>query len=106
MRFKYSAASSVVNKLYILDTKWKQPDGMYPVDSDLHQLYVYFKYFGAEKVALLYPSTSSISHSVRKGTFYDGSNTSCDLMLLPVPKWNGSGKLWQLEIANMVKAWL
>lgn len=92
-------------RVFILDTKWKQPDGMYPADGDLHQMYVYYKYFGAEKVALLYPSTC-ITQPLLKGTFSDGSQTSCDLMFLPVPKWNGNGNRWQQEIANAVMAWL
>ena len=92
-------------RVFILDTKWKTPDRMYPTDSDLHQMYVYYKFFGAEKVALLYPS-SDTTQPFLKGTFSDGSQTSCDLLFLPVPKWNGNGNRWQQEIANAVLNWL
>lgn len=94
---------------YILDTKWKQPEKMYPADSDLHQMYVYFRYFNAKKVALLYPS-SDTNTPIKKGTFTE-SRTACDLMLLPVPKPEKkdskfNGKQWQMKIANSIEEWL
>ena len=96
------------DELVILDTKWKQPENMYPSDSDLHQMYVYYRYFGAKKVALLYPSSDN-THPIRRGTFSedsDGTRASCDLMLLPVPTWQGSGREWQEGIAKYIHSWL
>ena len=96
------------DELIILDTKWKQPEKMTPSDSDLHQMYVYYKYFGAKKVALLYPSSDN-THPIRQGTFSedsDGTKASCDLMLLPVPRWKGRGKMWQEEIAQAIQSWI
>ena len=92
------------NKKVVLDTKWKQPDKGYPSDSDLHQMYVYFKYFDAQKVALLYPS-SETSPQIYKGTFAE-SGASCDLMYFPVPVWKGNGKAWQTAIGDAVEKWL
>ena len=91
-------------KVFILDTKWKRPDGYYPADVDLHQMYVYYRFFGALKVALLYPSSDTVK-PILNGYFSDDSHASCDMIFLPVPKWNGNGKQWQQEIANTVKNW-
>ena len=92
------------SKMIVLDTKWKRPDKGYPSDNDLHQMYVYFRYFHANKVALLYPSTDK-SPIVIKGTFTE-SGTSCDLMYFPVPDWQGNGKAWQSAIGKTIEAWL
>ncbi len=92
------------NKMVVLDTKWKCPDRGYPSDNDLHQMYVYFRYFGADKVALLYPS-SEASSQIYKGSFA-GSGASCDLLYFPVPVWQGNGKAWQTAIGDTVDKWI
>lgn len=92
------------SKMIVLDTKWKRPDKGYPSDNDLHQMYVYYRYFGANKVALLYPSTDN-STQVIKGKFTE-SGTSCDLMYFPVPDWQGNGKQWQTDIGNAIDKWI
>ncbi len=97
------------DKLYVLDTKWKQPDKMWPADADLHQMYVYYKYFNADKVALLYPSsekTCTPAQSIYAGKFTDDAGGSCDLIYLPVPKWDANGKKWQQEIVRLIEEWL
>lgn len=67
-------------KTYILDTKWKIPKST-PSDGDLHQLYAYLKRFQAEKVALVYPSTSESTPI--EGCFKDdGGDKSCDMVFL------------------------
>lgn len=42
----------------IVDTKWKLSDGQWPSDADLRQVFAYGEYFGAPRVALLYPARS------------------------------------------------
>lgn len=93
------------NNVFVLDTKWKRPDTMNPADGDLHQMYAYSKFYGAKKAALLYPNPS-LDHPVFKGTFADGSEASCDMVFLPMPRWNRNGKEWQQEIADTVNNWL
>ncbi len=90
----------------ILDTKWKRPAAS-PSDDDLHQMYVYFRYFNASKVALIYPSPAGMPPPPGiTGLFYDGTNTPCSSINLPVPEWNGNGKAWQQDIADAVENWL
>lgn len=93
------------NRTFALDTKWKRPEAMTPSDGDLHQMYVYYKYYKATKVALLYP-TSSETQPIFKGTFTDGTNTPCDLLFLPMPQQNESGKEWQRKITESIKFWI
>jgi len=94
------------NGTVIMDTKWKKPADM-PSDSDLHQMYVYYRYFNAEKVALIYPSPSGTTPPPGiTGHFSDGTNTPCAAINLPVPNWNGDGKAWQMEIAAAIEKWL
>lgn len=83
---------------------FKRPEKGYPSDSDLHQMFVYYQYFGANKVVLLYPSTDN-STQLLYGSFTK-PKTSCDLMFFPVPDWQGNGKAWQTAIGNAIEKWL
>ncbi len=101
---------------YILDTKWKIPHKGSPADADLHQMYVYYKYFDAKGVALVYPKSEQTLDSVMPGFFTDGTvgstkKTACDLMFLPVPDKDFNDRerqvrAWQDEIVGVVRGWL
>lgn len=97
--------------LYILDTKWKKMDKAYPADGDLHQMYVYYKYFDAKGVALVYPSPDQIKGEIRPGFFTDDTvgiskKAACDLMFLPVPDTPDDIRQWQHSIVSIVQEWL
>lgn len=99
------------NDLYILDTKWKIPHNGSPSDADLHQMYVYYKYFEAKGVALVYPKADPKDKSILPGAFTDDTvgntkKTACDQMFLPVPNAKFKVRGWQGEIVKVVQDWL
>lgn len=85
----------------VLDTKWKAPDKMTPSDGDLHQMYVYSKYYEAKKVVLLYPKTNG-NESVH-GNFVD-DDSPCDMLFLPCCQENHQA--WEEKICDIVKGWM
>lgn len=91
----------------ILDTKWKNLNGSNPSHDDLRQMYVYHEYFGAKKVALVYPGNSDINILQNKGSYYSTqekgiSTKECSVILIPV---RTDIKAWQREIAREVETW-
>ena len=90
-------------KPYIIDTKWKRPDGK-PSDADLHQLYTYLKLFDAKKVAFVYPATSQ-KENIVDGYFIEGTNTklSCDMIFLKL--FNESQNKGE-DFVKPIKEWL
>ena len=100
------------NDLYIMDTKWKVPRNSSPSDADLHQMYVYYKYFDAKGVALVYPKSDPKAKSIIPGAFTDDTvggpkkTASCDRMFLPVPAADFNVRSWQDEIVGVVQDWL
>ena len=63
----------------VLDTKWKcSAVGEHPSDADLKQMYVYHKYWGVKRTALLYPSTKDdeLSGYFQSGYFAETPDNS------------------------------
>lgn len=89
------------NKGYILDTKWKTPDGT-PSDADLHQLYTYLKFFDVDKVAFVYPATLLQQSKIKKGFFNErkGQKPNCHMIFLQLND-NDRG-----SFVNPIKDWL
>lgn len=90
-------------KLYILDTKWKNLNGYNPSPDDLRQMYVYNELFNAEKSALVYPGDSNPRH----GKYYDEignpSGTECSVICLNV---DHDIRRWQDRIGEALFKWL
>ncbi len=93
----------VINKdkdnCIVLDTKWKNLNGKNPSPEDLRQMYVYHKYFGAKKVALVYPSNQL---NKTGGIFIDhltGKETAmeCNVISIAVEQ---EIKKWQIQIGK------
>lgn len=98
----------VINKdkddCIVLDTKWKNLKQSNPTSHDLRQMYVYMKYYNAERVALVYPNTKA---SIRSGLFYketgsELSNNNCSLISVGVME---DIKQWQLKIYKQINDW-
>lgn len=99
----------VINKdktdCVVLDTKWKNLNRFNPSPEDLRQLFVYHEYYGAKKVALVYPGTESskISGSYLDPISTKKSDKECSVISLSVePKI----QLWQKNICNDFERWL
>lgn len=99
----------VVNKdkveCVVLDTKWKNLNGSNPSPDDLRQMFVYHEYYGAKKVALVYPGAESLQSG---GAYLDPKTSKvldkeCSVISLSVePKI----KQWQQNIYNYFESWL
>ena len=91
----------------VLDTKWKNLNGYNPSPEDLRQMFVYMKYYGAKKVALVYPGTENRNQS---GHYYDHSsidsknlsNEECSVISIGV---ESNVKAWQKAIHENINYW-
>lgn len=99
----------VINKdtdnCVVLDTKWKNLNGYNPSPEDLRQMYVYHQYYGAKRVALVYPGAES---SKSKGTYLHPKTSlpdeiECSVICLSI---ESKINLWQLKIYNNCAEWL
>jgi 5-methylcytosine-specific restriction enzyme subunit McrC len=88
----------------VVDTKWKNLNGQNPSPDDLRQMYVYHEYYGASKVALIYPGKKSISSGrfMPKGA-NDFDNKSCGVICLEVHAELG---MWQRNIHLEIDGWI
>ena len=90
---------------YVLDTKWKQLYQKNPSPDDLRQLYVYLKYFDAQKVALVYPSSQTM---VTTGRYYAEhteviGSQECSMILISVGE---TIMEWQEDVLETIKGWI
>ena len=91
----------------VLDTKWKNLNGYNPSPEDLRQMFVYMKYYGAKKVALVYPGAENRNQA---GQYYDHrskdskhlSNEECSVITIGVEK---DVKTWQERIGQYINNW-
>lgn len=91
----------------VLDTKWKNLNGYNPSPEDLRQMFVYMKYYGAKKVALIYPGRENRNQS---GQYYDHSSKDsndlsseeCSVISIGVEK---DIKAWQKTIHENINSW-
>lgn len=98
----------VVNKdrtdCVVLDTKWKNLNGYNPSPDDLRQMYVYHEYYGANKVALIYPgkeTSYSNGNYLYPGTQQETKKECSVISFVVEPKI----KQWQENIYNELKNW-
>ena len=98
----------VVNKgevnCVVLDTKWKNLNGYNPSPEDLRQMYVYHEYYGAKKVALVYPGniTSKAAGAYLDSETGEETGKECSVISLAV---EGEIKQWQREIYKNIGCW-
>ena len=87
----------------VLDTKWKNLNGLNPTADDLRQLYVYHHYYQAKKVALIYPGrTNTINGKYYNTTSPILSDKICSVLSL---EENKDIKAWQKEIFLKIDSW-
>jgi 5-methylcytosine-specific restriction enzyme subunit McrC len=89
----------------VLDTKWKILSGGNPTAADLQQMFAYNIYFGAKKVALVYPGPE---YNFKKGYFLHTQDEKltdheCGLITLCVEP---NIKQWQVELFDRFYNWL
>lgn len=93
----------VINKnkenCIVLDTKWKNLNGNNPSPDDLRQMYVYHEYFGAKRVALVYPGEKTDKIG---GIFLDPHTSKdtvmeCNVISIAVEQ---KIKKWQIQIGK------
>ena len=88
----------------VLDTKWKNLNGYNPSPDDLRQMYVYHEYYGADKVALIYPGKETSNST---GIYLDPrtlqeTKKECSVITFVVePKI----KQWQKKIYTELESW-
>lgn len=95
----------------VLDTKWKVIENANPSAADLRQMYVYHEYYGANKVALVYPG----EFETKEGWFWlPGENKQSEKMCsvvffsphsMPLPQ-KAIVRAWQEKIRREFLGWM
>jgi 5-methylcytosine-specific restriction enzyme subunit McrC len=96
---------------WVLDTKWKNLGSRHPSPEDLRQMYTYHEFFGARKVALIYPGALN---DIRGGDFqptpgYNQNDKQCSVITVAAPAnavEKSSIKSWQKAIEKQINDWL
>ncbi len=93
------------DKTIVLDTKWKNIQTANPSPEDLRQMYIYLEYFGAEKVALVYPGTE---YPIKIGQYFNKcggglSDNECSVIIVST-----KNKIidWQENIFKQLNKWI
>lgn len=96
--------NKITGKSIVLDTKWKNLNGYNPSPEDLRQMFVYMKYFNANKVALVYPGKESkvISGKYFNHSTYELGVEECSVITLNV---ESDIRKWQRQIAGTILTW-
>jgi len=68
-------------KIYILDAKWKQPNGLKASQQDLRQVYTYCRFWEASKGYLIYPGDNPNSKEMIYADGVEGA--SCRMVFVP-----------------------
>ncbi|MGB4972678.1 MAG: restriction endonuclease, partial [Cyclobacteriaceae bacterium] len=86
----------------VLDTKWKNLNGLNPSPEDLRQMYVYSSYYKASKAYLVYPAAED---ATTDGVFYnelgDVTDRACGVISISTLK---NITEWQKKIAKRINA--
>lgn len=97
----------VINKgepdCIVLDTKWKNLNGSVPSSEDLRQMYVYAKFYQAQKVALVYPGVENTEFT---GNYYhehtkELGDQSCSIITLRPEK---KMETWMQDLSSFFNA--
>lgn len=96
--------NKITGKSIVLDTKWKNLNGYNPSPEDLRQMFVYMKYFNANKVALIYPGTET---KCSAGNYFDHltnvlGKDECSVITIRV---ENEIRNWQKNIAEDILIW-
>ncbi len=85
----------------VIDTKWKNLKNN-PSAEDLRQMFVYMKYYKAEKVALVYPGDGSIvCGEYYEETTEELTKKTCSVVSIEVK----NDKAWQKHLHQQVSKW-
>ncbi len=90
----------------VVDTKWKNINGSNPSADDLRQMYVYHDYYGADRVALMYPgqeSTQKKGNFIHPQTSNDVREKECGLIFINVEPVIRD---WQTSICKIIDDWI